>query len=240
MSTDLPTLVLSTRSTPGVADWENAQTLPIPPAGSVNMYAGATAPLGWLLCDGSAVSRATYTDLFAVIGTLYGSGDGSTTFNLPDLRGRTVVGAGSGPGLTPRALTASGGSETVTLGASEIPAHTHTGTTANNGIHNHTGTTALNGSHSHTSNAVGGQGNYGLALADGNNTGDSTDSSPGELNIWTVPGALSINANGQHDHTFTTANAGDHNHTFTSDPTGGGGAHANMQPFLVLNYIIKY
>ena len=60
--------------------------------GFIQMYAGSTAPIGWLMCDGSAVSRTTYADLFDVIGTDYGSGDGSTTFNLPDLRGRVAVG----------------------------------------------------------------------------------------------------------------------------------------------------
>ena len=60
--------------------------------GFIQMFAGSTAPTGWLLCDGSAVSRTTYADLYAVIGTTYGSGNGSTTFNLPDLRGRVGVG----------------------------------------------------------------------------------------------------------------------------------------------------
>ena len=62
------------------------------PAGCVMPYAGATAPDGWLLCHGQAVSRTTYADLFGAIGTAYGPGDGSTTFNLPDLRGRVAAG----------------------------------------------------------------------------------------------------------------------------------------------------
>ncbi len=64
-------------------------------SGVIQMYAGAAAPTGWLLCDGSAVSRTTYATLFAVIGTTYGVGDGSTTFNLPDMRGRMPVGKGT-------------------------------------------------------------------------------------------------------------------------------------------------
>ena len=63
-------------------------------AGMVVPFAGATAPAGWLLCDGSAVSRETYTALFSVIGTAYGAGDGSTTFNVPDLRESVPVGVG--------------------------------------------------------------------------------------------------------------------------------------------------
>lgn len=78
------------------------------PTGVVVMWTTATAPTGWLLCDGSAVSRSTYSGLFAVIGTTYGSGDGSTTFNLPDLRQRFVLGtADSGTGST---LGGTGGS----------------------------------------------------------------------------------------------------------------------------------
>lgn len=185
------------------------------PPGSLLMFAGATAPDGYLVCDGSAVSRTDYAVLFAAIGVVYGVGNGTTTFNLPDLRGRGPLGVGAGVGLTARALGSTGGAETVTLDTTMIPGHTHTGTTTSNG------------SHAHTSNATGGQGNYGLALANGSNTVIDTDESGGELNVWTVPGALTINANG------------DHTHTFTSDSTGGGQSHANMAPFLSVNFIIK-
>lgn len=68
------------------------------PSGCVSAYAGATAPSGWLECDGSAVLRTTYASLFAAIGILYGAGDGSTTFNLPDLRGVFVRGWDHGKG----------------------------------------------------------------------------------------------------------------------------------------------
>lgn len=62
------------------------------PVGSILLYSGSTAPNGWLICDGSAVSRTTYADLFTIIGTTFGSGDGSTTFNLPNLKGKIPVG----------------------------------------------------------------------------------------------------------------------------------------------------
>lgn len=62
------------------------------PVGLISMYSGTTAPTGWLICDGSAISRTTYATLFGVIGTTYGSGDGSTTFNLPNLKGKVPVG----------------------------------------------------------------------------------------------------------------------------------------------------
>src|SRR5207302_11385946 len=94
--------------------------------GGVFLWSTSTAPTGFLLCDGSAVSRTTYTALFAVIGTTYGSGDGSTTFNVPDLRGRVAVGAGQGTGLTNRVLGAMSGEENHVLTIAEMPAHTHT------------------------------------------------------------------------------------------------------------------
>lgn len=167
------------------------------PPGSLLMFAGASAPDGYLLCDGAAVSRTTYNVLFAAIGTAYGVGNGTTTFNLPDLRGRGPLGAGTGAGLTPRTLGASGGVETVTLTSAEMPSHTHT----------------------HNANGGAGSGadpSTGLAYANGANTASAgLDSSNGEPNLYTNPIALSINS------------------------TGGGGAHANMQPFAVVNFIIK-
>lgn len=82
------------------------------PVGAVMPYGGSSAPTGWLLCNGSAVSRTTYAALFAILSTTYGVGDGSTTFNLPDLQGRMPLGAGSGAGLTTRARGDKAGAET--------------------------------------------------------------------------------------------------------------------------------
>jgi microcystin-dependent protein len=95
------------------------------PTGAVFSFSGASAPNGFLLCDGAAVSRTTYAALYAVIGTTYGTGDGSTTFNLPDARGRTAIGAGQGAGLTNRVLAAKGGEETHQLTIAELASHTH-------------------------------------------------------------------------------------------------------------------
>lgn len=108
------------------------------PAGAVLAFAGATAPSGWLLCYGQAVSRTTYSALFTAIGTAHGTGDGSTTFNLPDMRGRVAAGkddmGGSaasrlttgGGGVNGVALGAVGGLETHTLTTAQLAAHTHT------------------------------------------------------------------------------------------------------------------
>lgn len=82
-------------------------------------------PPGWLLCDGSAVSRETYADLFSAIGTTFGIGDNSTTFNLPDFKGRSPMGVGPAPNGAPRTLGSKQGSDTHTLSIGEMPAHTH-------------------------------------------------------------------------------------------------------------------
>ena len=100
------------------------------PSGVVLPYAGSASPDGWLLCDGSAVSRTTYADLFAAIGTTYGAGNGSTTFNLPGVGDRVIAGKGSvkttlgGTGGA-TSQTPSGTVGNTTLSTNEIPAHSH-------------------------------------------------------------------------------------------------------------------
>lgn len=98
----------------------------VQPPGLIQMYGAAAAPTGWLLCDGSAVSRTTFAALFGILGTTWGIGDGSTTFTLPDLRGRVPVGTGTGSGLTARALAATGGEEAHVLTVAEGAVHKHT------------------------------------------------------------------------------------------------------------------
>jgi microcystin-dependent protein len=136
------------------------------PTGFIDAYAGATPPPGWLLCSGAAVSRGTYAALFDVIGTTFGVGDGSTTFNLPDLRGRVIAGRDDMGGAAASRLTNAvagfdptvigaaggvqnytpsgsiGGSQNVTaigsIGGSQSIAHVHTGPSHNHGIaHTH-------------------------------------------------------------------------------------------------------
>ena len=93
------------------------------PVGVVQMWAGEAAPAGWLLCQGQAMSRTTYAALYAVCGTAYGTGDGSSTFNLPDLRARMPIGL-SGSGAF-NALGNAGGEENHTLTTAEMPNHSH-------------------------------------------------------------------------------------------------------------------
>lgn len=173
------------------AKLDSAAVSVLMPTGSLLPYAGASAPTGYLLCDGAAISRTTYATLFALVGLTYGAGDGATTFNIPDLRGRVIAGqddmggssanrlTGLSGGVDGDVLGGSGGAETHTLVTSEMPAHTHGGLT--------------------TINPSGGDG------------GSAND-----------PGI-----------DYVTSNSGG------SGSTGGGGAHNNIQPTLILNYIIK-
>lgn len=95
-----------------------------PYIGDIRLFAGSFAPRGWMLCAGQLLSISEQSTLFAIIGTTYG-GDGVTTFQLPDLRGRLPVGQGNGPGLTPRVIGEQFGVESVTLLTPQIPSHSH-------------------------------------------------------------------------------------------------------------------
>lgn len=95
-----------------------------PFVGEIRMFAGNFAPRGWALCDGQLLAVSQNDALFSLFGTIYG-GDGRTTFGLPDLRGRVPLHYGSGPGLSPRQIGATGGAESVSLAATELPQHNH-------------------------------------------------------------------------------------------------------------------
>lgn len=114
------------------------------PVGTMLMWATATAPTNYLICNGSAVSRRTYAPLFAVLGTTWGAGDGSTTFNLPNTAGRVVRGVNG-----TYTLAGTGGADTQTLVANQLPQHTHGvyvgGTTALTGGGQRTGDPNVDG-----------------------------------------------------------------------------------------------
>lgn len=95
--------------------------------GEVRMFAGNFAPRSWGFCEGQLLAISQNSALFSILGTTYG-GDGRTTFGLPDLRGRTPIGAGNGPGLSDHRLGAKGGREGVRLTTIELPTHDHTST----------------------------------------------------------------------------------------------------------------
>lgn len=124
------------------------------PPGTVVDFAGSTPPLGWLLCTGQAVSRATYSELYAVIGTTYGAGDGSSTFNLPDARGRVIVGRSTAD-TEFSALGSVGGAKTHTLTIEETAPHTH-------GPGNGTNFTNYQGSGGQIGHVAGGSLNFSL------------------------------------------------------------------------------
>lgn len=170
-----------TPSTAPTEDYEMAnkkyvddQTVEALPAGVILPYGASDPPLGYLLCDGSEVSRETYLNLFAIIGTAYGSGDGSTTFNLPNLKGKIPVGKDSADGDFDT-LGKTGGAKTHTLTVDEMPSH------------NHSYANFLN------------------------------------------PSGTRVGWNGANGFQTTV-----------TENTGGGQAHNNLQPYITLNYIIKY
>ncbi len=209
------------------------------PVGAVNQFAGSSAPAGWLLCDGTAVSRTTYAALFGVIGTTYGAGDGSTTFNLPNLKGRVPVGFDAAQAEF-NALGKTGGEKTHTLVAAEIPTHSHSiggSTGGQSASHTHTidppGTaTSSDGAHTHSVTGW----EYGPA---------GTEVTRGDHG---ASSALTIPAAGVHTHTLdiapfaSGAASGDHSHALPAN-TGNAGsdtAHQNLAPYITLQYIIKY
>jgi microcystin-dependent protein len=113
----------------GVAGPQGPQGLiGVAPVGTITMFGGATPPGGWLLCDGSAISRSGFSALFSIISTTFGTGDGSSTFNVPNLKGRFALGAGqsTAPGNTNHAMASVGGEETHVLTVAELATHAHT------------------------------------------------------------------------------------------------------------------
>jgi microcystin-dependent protein len=194
------------------------------PVGAVTPYAASSAPAGWLACDGSAVSRTTYSRLFAVIGTTYGAGNGTTTFNLPNMVDRMAVGSGS-----TYTLASTGGSASTTLASGNLPSHSHSfsDTSDSQGSHSHSlsGSTTSD-SHSHS---VGNQSSRSDILAGGGTTTASTGG-----------GSTGSDA---HSHTLsgTAASAGGHTHTVsgTTGATGSSSAFSTISPYLALRYIIR-
>lgn len=198
------------------------------PAGIVMPFAGSVAPQGYLFCDGSAVSRTTYATLFAVIGTTYGSGDGSTTFNVPDLSGRVVIGV-SGT----HALASTGGSETVTLVESELPAHTHE--VPQHGHENTIAATTPALSHSITQPAF----NYSRPNSSVRTTGSYSGASYNSTSSATATRSTNASVADHAAADCTKDGSVTARAAFTSGAYGSGGSHGNMQPYVAVNYIIS-
>jgi microcystin-dependent protein len=217
------------------------------PAGVVLPYAGTTAPTGWVLCDGSAIDRNQYQRLFNAISTTYGNGNGSSTFNLPDLRGRTPAGKDDMGGAAANRLStvvagatlgAVGGAETHTLSTPQLPVHAHgqqgafnTGNQSSDHSHNF-GTGGQSVLHAHSYNVpINGSrvqgGNDNGAFYDQNSTGSTT----GINNADHSHGGTTAGMNSSHFHGITLSGN-------TTD-TGNNNSHNNTQPTIILNYIIK-
>ena len=184
----------------------------------IRLFSGNFAPQSWAFCNGSAIAISSNQALFALLGTTYG-GNGVTTFNLPDLRGRTVIGQGAGPGLSAYAIGQTVGIPTETLTLSQLPMHTHMAqVTAGTGTAS--GSATLYGVNAGGGHATPG-GNY---LAEDNGAGATSYASSG------TPVAMNAGSAAITDiHAVTTVSIG---------TVGGSQPHENMQPSLALNYII--
>jgi microcystin-dependent protein len=229
----------------GVTPWSSLQGISLATGGGapgiISQFAGATAPPGYLLCDGTAVSRTTYSSLFTTIGIAYGAGNGTTTFNLPNLQNRIPVGKGTEAEFD--VLGETGGAKSVSLTDTNIPSHNHTGTTAAE-TQNHTHTFGTS-----TDQAVFGIHGAGSASVLSGASGSAAGS--GQRNAYRsgggdLGGAISFDAYVHtHSHSGTTAGkSGTHDHAFTTSSVGGNGAGGVvpvnvLQPYVVVNYIIK-
>lgn len=231
------------------------------PVGSIQDWPGTSAPTGWLLLYGQVVAQATYPGLYAVCGTTYNTGgEGAGNFRLPDCRGSFTAGkdnmGGStkgnltlaGSGVVGTTLGATGGSQNQTISTNQIPAHTHTGTTASGGV-NHThsvsGTTDSSGVHSHSVTDPGHAHQY-------DNKGNTVAQSGAGVTVSPVNSGnvtttevthISIDSAGAHTHTFSVtsgnASAFAHTHTFTTDAnTTTGSPLTTVPPVIIFNKII--
>ncbi len=187
------------------------------PPGEVTAFALAAAPSGWLKANGAAVSRTAYAQLFAAIGTRWGAGDGSTTFNLPDLRGEFVRGLDDGRGIN-------AGRALGSLEASQNLSHTHTASAASAGAHTHTvsGTAASAGAHTHKTWRGLAKPNSSVEGNGGDNMSFDGDTSSAGAHTHTVSG--------------TAASAGAHTHAVTLAAEGGTEARPRNMALL---YCIK-
>ncbi len=220
-----------------------AQGFDFVPAGAIMAWPATTPPTGWVLCNGQQLSRVTYNTLFRAIGTTYGSGNGSTTFNVPDLRGRFPLGKADS-GLA-GALANDGGvlDHTHNVSAhnhaiSGDGAHDHGGATGSGGAHDHGGATASAGSHSHLFSGTTASATGGLGVAGGVLNTDPAFHTHAYMGMTDADGAHSHTISLHAGHTHTIASGGSHDHGGTTSSGGSGTTDAANPPYLVLNYII--
>ncbi|MEE9296561.1 MAG: phage tail protein [Phycisphaerae bacterium] len=214
------------------------------PAGAMLAFGGSTAPNGWLLCHGSAVGRTTFADLFAAIGTAYGNGNGSTTFHLPDMRGRFLRGVSgttaNDPNRTTRTASNIGGSTGNNVGSLQADATSRPNSNfTTNSVSNHTHFIHPAGSHSHSVDTA--THTHVAQMRNGAATGGfPTEPRAGSGSFL---GLQSILGDGNHNHSLGSAAA--HNHPAVSSGGHGhsvtGGGDSETRPVNVyVNWIIKH
>lgn len=193
--------------------------------GEIYMYGGSIAPIGFLLCNGAAVSRATYSELYSVIGDTFGAGDGNSTFNVPDLTGKVIIGTSAS-----HSLGDAGGEETHILLESELPAHSHT--LPSHGHANTIGVTTPALAHSITQPA--------FTYSAPSGTGKRPNGKVGYSKVTSTNATRSANlAIADHAAADCSKTGGVSDcAAFDTDATGTGTGHDNMQPYVTVNHII--
>jgi microcystin-dependent protein len=192
------------------------------PTGSLLMWPTGTAPTGYLLCAGAAVSRTTYAALFSAIGTTFGSGDGSTTFNLPNYVDRMPIGSGT----IAASVGATGGASTTTISTSNLPSHTHSFSGSFSGSTGTATTGIYDAGHNHLSNCVG------LTQSNINWVGTGGGGYYNNNSTYTANASANIQDPG-HSHSVSGSVSG------TTGSTGSGTAATTISPYLGINFIIK-
>jgi microcystin-dependent protein len=227
------------------------------PTGSIMQYGGTTAPSGWLLCDGTAYPSSTYPALSAVLGTAYNTSGGQSApaagnFRVPILQGRIGVGLDSAQASF-NARGNTGGANQHTLTTSEMPSHTHTQDAHNHtqNAHGHSDSGHGHGGAVLTGDAVHGhdiRARYLSSTIAHNHDASGRVSFAGLGTGWVNDTAVTETASIAHGHglTINASNVGVIPNTASNNPTtatnqftGGGSAHNNLQPYIVVNYIIK-
>lgn len=199
--------------------------------GEIIPYGGSTVPEGFLACDGSAVSRGDYSELFAVIGTTYGDGDGSTTFNLPDMAGKVALGPSQS-----YVLGSSGGTETVTIEQASMPSHSHT-------IPQHTHADSLSAKTPSLSHTVSTQPSFTYTRLNGTRaerSGQTTSAYSTRSSGSSMSQATNMSVTAHAASACTMSGSITNCAAMTSSSAGTGGAHNNMMPYLALTYLIRY
>lgn len=222
-------VVISAASMQSMLDRLSAlEVRPTVATGTVIAFAGTTAPEGYLVCDGSLISKTTYQDLYGAIGDTYGQGTVGE-FQLPDLRGEFIRGFDGSRGIDdgrtfgssqideyashshPGSEASTSGSHSHSGSTTDAGSHVHTGSIGSAGGHSHTGSTNDGGAHSHTLNYL---------------VGDAPSGTRTDRKIPWNGNGVTTNSAGTHSHSFTTSSVGGHTHSLNSMNSAGSHSHS--------------